>query len=140
MIGLALVVGLVACGSGPPSQFGDSAPFGSNDDQCASANLRNEADDQQVLDVAIECLRAEYEAGRPVTLDVDIPTVEGDPIFWRYHITEEFILIVDDSRSDEYGQGTIRARTCETLEFVDRMPEGVDCERVNHPGFPEAER
>ena len=47
-LGVALILVATACGStaAQPSQFGDSAPFGSNDDQCASARLLNEPEDE----------------------------------------------------------------------------------------------
>jgi len=136
---VALMVAASACSSDPPSEFGDSAPFASNDDQCASAVLLNEVDDPQVLDKSLDCLFTEYDAGRPVTVDVDLPTVEGDSIYHRYHYDGESVLIVIDSRADEFGQGSVRATQCASIERTSRLPEGADCELVDHPGFPEAE-
>ena len=138
---VALVILLVAaCGSSAPqpSQFGDSASFASNDSRCPSVRLSNEADDQEVLTAAIECFFDEYDAGRAVTVDFDIPTVEGDSIYHRYRYDGETVLIVEDTRADEYGTGYIRARSCERVEGTDWLPEGYDCSQVAHPGFPEA--
>jgi hypothetical protein len=128
-----------ACGSVPPSQFGDSAPFASNDDQCASASLGNEPDDDIVLGRALDCLFTEYDAGNPVTIDIAVATVEGDPIFHRYRYDGETVLIVEDSRADEFGTGSVRARICEDIVRGRRLPESDNCERVSHPGFPEAD-
>ena len=140
-LGAALTFLATACGSSAarPSQFGDSAPFGSNDDRCASARLLNEPEDESVLDAAVDCFLAEYEAGRPVTVDIDSPTVEGDSIYHRYRYDGQEILIVEDARADEYGVGYKRSRTCLRVERTDRLPEGFDCTQVAHPGFPEAD-
>lgn len=128
-----------ACGSSTPSSFGDSAPFASNDDRCTSAMLRNELDDEQVLDTALDCFFAEYDAGIPVTIDIAVPTVEGDPILHRYRFDGEFVLIVIDSRADEFGNGSVGARLCDSVERGTRLPEAVGCTNVDHPGFPEAD-
>lgn len=129
----------IACGSVPSSQFGDSAPFASNDEQCASASLGNEPDDDEVLSEALDCLFAEYDAGNPVTIDIAVATVEGDPIFHRYRYDGDTVLIVEDSRADEFGAGSVRARVCADIVRGRRLPDSNDCERVNHPGFPEAD-
>lgn len=136
----SVIVLIAACGSSAPraSQFGDSAPFGSNDDSCPSVRLRNEADDQEVLAAGIDCFFEEYAAGRAVTVDIDSPTVEGDSIYHRYRYDSEVVLIVEDARADEYGIGYIRARTCGRVERTDWLPEGYDCTQISHPGFPEA--
>ena len=140
VLGAPLILVAAACGStaAQPSRFGDSAPFGSNDDQCVSARLLNEPGDEAILATAVDCFLAEYDAGRPVTVDIDVPTVEGDSIFHRYGYDGEATLIVEDARADEYGTGYIRARTCVRVERTDWLPEGYDCTQVSHPGFPEA--
>ena len=140
-LGVALILVATACGStaAQPSQFGDSAPFGSNDDQCASARLLNEPEDESILDAAVDCFLAEYDAARPVTVDIDTPTVEGDSIYHRYQFDGEVVLIVEDARADEFGIGYKHSRTCTRVERTDWLPEGFDCTQVPHPGFPEAD-
>ena len=138
---LVVAVMVVACGDRQPqpSKFGDSAPFGSNDDRCASAALLNELEDEFLLIEAMDCFFAEVEAGRPVTVDIDVPTVEGDSIYNRYRFDGTSVLIVQDSRADSYGNGVLRARECAAVyRTASGLPEGTDCRAVTHPGFPEA--
>lgn len=135
---------LAACSSdeGPsdtaPASESEAVSFGADDDQCASVVLRNEENDRDVLSQATKCFFSEVDAGTPVTIDIDRPTVEGDSIFFRYAFDGASVLVVEDSRLDAFGTGAATAQRCESVARTDWLPEGVECQPVDHAGFVEA--
>ena len=130
----------------PDGGIGDaplgSVPFfGGNDTICPSLTVFNDADDEQTVRAASQCFLEAVDADTPVVWDVAIPTIEGDPIYHRFHFTGDDIAIVRDDRADLFGSGGVEAQRCAavtTAEF-EWLPVGVDCESIDHPGFPEAE-
>ena len=113
--------------------------FGRADTVCVSAELQNDDGDLDRLGEAISCLMDEVAAGRAVTVDLLVPTVEGDPMYHRFAFDGAAVLIVADDRADTYGSGTVRAERCASLEWDRRwLPVGVDCSPTDHDGFPEA--
>lgn len=112
--------------------------FGAEDTVCESVRLRNEDDDQAKATSATDCLLAEIEAGRAVTVDIASITVEGDPIYMRYVFDGETTLFVTDNRADAFGRGSVQASRCSSVQRSSWFPEGVDCMPAEHPGFPEA--
>jgi len=136
-VGLAFILAFAAAACGR-----DAAPsepiFGTADTTCESVVLLNEDSDQDVLDAAVDCLFGEIDAGNPVTVDLDIPTVEGDSIYYRYAFDGETTLIVIDNRGDEFGAPIIRAEQCRRLVRTGWEPRGEDCVGIDHDGFPEA--
>lgn len=138
------IVGMLwlgACGSDAPAADAVKAiSFGDSDVLCESIKLRNEADDQDRLQLAVNCFMAEVDAGNPVTIDIDQPTVEGDSILLRYAFDGESFLLVQDSRLDTFGNGSVDAQRCPSLTANGPFLEGADCEPVEHPGFVEAAR
>ncbi|MGI9606470.1 MAG: DUF4362 domain-containing protein [Acidimicrobiales bacterium] len=147
---LLVLVAIAACGSGDPvtTDGGDGADisvsetersFGANDNQCTSVRLKNEVEDEAVRAEALECFFGEYDAGTPVIVDLAIPTVEGDDLYHRYDYDGSSVLIVIDTRLDEFGSGGVSAQRCTAVEPGRFLPEGVECEDVDHAGFPEAD-
>ncbi len=137
MITIVLVFG--ACGSDEPA--GDDVKaisFGAQDEQCTSTKLLNEADDLARLDVATKCFMSEVDAGNPVVLDIDQPTVEGDSVFLRYAYDGATFLLVQDTRLDTFGNGSVDAQLCQDVAAPGGLLEGSDCEPIEHPGFVEA--
>jgi len=107
---------------------------------CPSLVLTYDADDEARARAGTACFLDAVDAGTPLVWDVDVPTVEGDPIYHRFHFTGDDVLIVRDDRADTFGNGGVRAQRCATVtsEPLEWLPVGVDCEGVTHPGFPEA--
>ena len=134
---VVLAVFAGACGGSASSA---TPIFGTEDTACASVSTRNEEGDEELLVRVAECLLEEVQAGRAVTVDVAILSVEGDPIYHRYEFDGERVLIVEDNRADEFGRPNVVARSCARLEADRFLPEGVDCVNATHPGFPEAVR
>lgn len=126
----------VAC-SGSDSASNEPI-YGTEDTVCTSVRLANEDNDDAVLASAVDCLIAEVDAGRPVTVDIAAVTVEGDPIYNRFTYDGDRILIVEDNRADEFGRPVVVARSCAGISTGQWFPEGTDCEPADHPGFPEA--
>ncbi len=136
---------LAGCSSATETSTEPSVPeavpiFGTADTTCESAFISSDGDqaDEALLEEAVDCLLTEIAAGNPVTVDIDIQTIEGDSIFYRYAFDGETILIVRDDRADEFGNNEINARRCEELSPTFQLPEGVDCQGEAHDGFPEA--
>ncbi len=129
-----VLIFLAACGSDSGSAAG-AAVFAENDSQCASPTLTNDNGDDELLETAIECLFTELDAGNPVTVDMSIPTVEGDPIFHRYEFDGTDVLTIVDNRLDEFGEGVVIAERCTSLVRGQWLPQGTNCEPVDHPGF-----
>ena len=100
-----IAIGAIGCGL---SETGEPI-FGTADTTCSSVMLTNAPTDEVVLGGVVDCLLAEIEAGRPVTVDIAAATVEGDPIYHRYAFDGDEVLIVEDSRADEYGSDGVRA-------------------------------
>jgi len=132
-----LAVLLAACGSDNTTEL-PVASFAEFDEVCSSPKLTNDEDDALILGVATTCFFSELDAGMPIILDVDLPTVEGDSMFFRYDFDGDTVLIVEDTRLDTFGRGTVIAQRCETVIATDHMPEGVGCEPVEHGGFVQA--
>jgi len=132
---------LVACAVAAGCSGEPGVPiFGTEDTACVSTQLANEESDQAKLAEVVDCLRSEIAAGRPVTVDIVTPTGEGDPIYHRYAYDGERVLIVTDSRADEFGRGTVEARLCRGLRATQFLPQEIDCSRTSADGFPEADR
>ena len=137
---------LAACGGVvPDAEIASEEPntepiFGTEDTVCESAQLSGDLSEaNNALGEALtECFITEVEAGRPVTVDVVEPTIEGDPIYTRYSYDGDRTLIVRDDRADEFGSAIVQADLCLTVRPVRWLLQGVTCDRVDHPGFPEA--
>ena len=150
ILGLTSAIALLGgCGSDEPAQVDSNtgvddggsptALFGSDDDQCPSITLANELTDEAALAAGVDCLFAEFDAGRAVIWDVMTPTVEGDPIYHRFHYDGETVLVVRDDRADTFGSGGVSAQRCDEVTRTNWVPEGsTNCAAVDHPGFPEA--
>lgn len=138
----AAILGMLwlgACGSDAPAGDGVKAiSFGAQDEKCDSTKLRNELDDQPRLEAATNCFLAEVEAGNPIVIDIDQPTVEGDSVLLRYAFDGESFLLVQDTRLDTFGAGSVDAQRCQSVKPTGWLPDGVDCEPIDHPGFIEA--
>ena len=141
-LAVAVIAGflLASCSSATEPSVPADPIFGTADTTCESAFISSEGDqaDEALLEEAVDCLLTEIAAGNPVTVDIDMQTIEGDSIFYRYAFNGETILIVRDDRADEFGNIVINARRCQELSPTFQLPVGVDCQGEAHDGFPEA--
>lgn len=138
VLGAVAAVGALAACSGDDAGQSQDPIFGTQDSSCASRSLVNEDSDEAELAAFVDCLFGEYEATRPVVTDLRAATVEGDFIYYRFDYDGDRVLIVEDSRADEFGVGSVRARSCRDLVRTSWVPDGHDCEGADHNGFPEA--
>ena len=150
---LALTALFGACGDDDPptaaepgggigdTPLGEVAFFGADETVCESTVLANEVDDEARVREAGQCFLDAVDAATPLVWDVSVPTVEGDPIYHRFHYTGDDVLIVVDSRADTFGSGAVDARWCASVrrDSGGWLPVGEDCVGVDHPGFADAE-
>lgn len=110
-------------------QDGDPAqpPFGSADGLCETTVLRNDVDDGMLLEAGVECFFDALDAGQALVWDVALPTVEGDPILYRYDATEQDVTITIDATRDEFGSGSVVVSVCDSVVRTEFLPEGVGC-------------
>lgn len=127
--------------SGSTSPAGNVATFGDSDGVCPNPTLTNDDGDEEALAAAVDCLLEEIEAKRAVIVDMNIPTTEGDPTFYRFDFDGDTVLIVEDNRLDEFGSGRVKAQRCQSLADTGSwLPSGQDCEPEDHDGFTDADQ
>ena len=135
MAGLVLGSVLGACSDGDEEAESAAPPIGSVDGPCEVTVLTNGIDDQMVLTKGSDCFFGEVNAGRPVVWDTVIPTVEGDPILYRYEVDESGVTITEDARRDAFGSRSVLVRVCETVVRSEFLPEGIGCVESSGPGM-----
>jgi hypothetical protein len=109
--------------------------FGDQNEPCEPTVLTNGSDDSQVLEAGARCFLAEFEAARPVTWDVIVPTPEGDPVVTRYAFDGTIVTITTDSSFDTFGSGGVYEHRCNGVQESDWLPQGVECSTSNGEGF-----
>jgi hypothetical protein len=111
--------------------------FGEHGDPCKPTVLTNGSDDAELIKAGAECMLGEFDAGRAVTWDVIISTVEGDPIVTRYAFDGTIVTITTDYSFDNFGSGGVAEQRCTGLAVTDIewLPEGVECTTSNGEGF-----
>lgn len=121
---------LSACG-----QEAASKVFGEQSEPCPATVLTNSIDDDKKIEDGANCFMDEFEAGRTVTWDVLVPTVEGDPIPTRYEFDGESVTITTDASHDRFGRGGVQERRCDGVRRTARLPDGIDCDSSSGDGF-----
>ncbi len=150
LLSVAPLVVAVACGGDGSEvataggQGGDSVvavTFGADDSRCPSLTLSNDVDDEERARAGTACFLEAVESGAAIVWDVSVPTVEGDPIYYRFDVTGDDVLLVVDDRADTFGSGSVRAQRCGSVAAAqdEWLPVGVDCAPTGHPGFVDAE-
>ena len=64
----------------------------------------NEPNDADELSKGRACFDRTVAAGTPITWDLEVFTVEGDPIYYRAEWDESGYSILLDARADEFGR------------------------------------
>jgi hypothetical protein len=124
---LVAVVVVSACSaeSQPPSS---PAPvFGETPGPCGVTVLTNDSSDAETLGAAVDCALAQVDARNTFTWDVLVPTVEGDPILYRFAGDGAQVTIITDTTRDAFGSGSVLVQQCETIDDTGFVPSGVDC-------------
>ncbi len=131
-----LVVALFATACGTDGEPADPpAPvFGDTPGPCGVTVLTNDTGDEAALRTAVTCALAQLDAREAFMWDLLVPTVEGDPVLYRFESDGERVTIVTDNTRDEFGSRTVSVQVCETIGDTGFVPEGVDC--VDGTGAP----
>lgn len=130
----ALLVGALA-GCGGNAQPAERPVFGSVEGGCGVTVLTNDIGDEALLRKGVGCLLEAVDARRPVVWDLLAPTVEGDPILYRFEGDGERVTIITDDTRDEFGGSGVIADTCATVDDTGFIPIGVDCTPAGATAF-----
>jgi len=112
------------------SDMADPAPplvFGEVRDGCGVTVLTNDVVDEERLQAGVGCLIEKVDDGEPVVWDLLVPTVEGDPILYRFEGDGAEITIIEDTTRDAFGSGAVVVRTCDQIDGTGFIPSGSDC-------------
>ena len=82
----------------------------------------NEPNDADQLSEGRACFDRTVASGTPITWDLEVFTVEGDPIFHRVEWDGTQYSILIDSRADEFGRGEILTYECTELGELQDIP------------------
>jgi hypothetical protein len=91
----------------PGADFGHADP-------CPYTRPVNDAGDEADLAAGRACFDATVAEGTPVTWDLEVFTVEGDPVYYRVEWDGEGYTVHYDARADTFGGGT-GTSACATL-------------------------
>jgi hypothetical protein len=114
-----------ACSSGVVE--GPALVFGEIEGGCGVTVLTNDVDDQEKLRGGVDCLIAHIDAGDPVEWDLLVPTVEGDPILYRFASDGATVTITQDASRDRFGGSGVLVEICETVDDTGFVPVGAGC-------------
>jgi len=101
--------------------------FGAAPGPCRVTVLTNDPGDEERLTAAVDCALAQVDARNAFTWDVLVPTVEGDPILYRFAGDGEKVTITTDTTRDAFGSRSVLVQECETIDDTGLVPAGVDC-------------
>lgn len=128
----ALAVLIAACSVDRDSE--ERPIFGAIDGACGVTVLTNDVGDEDVLRTGVDCLIERFDNGEEVVWDLIVPTIEGDPILWRFEGDGAQIAIIEDNTRDAFGSGAVVIRTCAQIDDTGFIPAGSDC--VDSRGEP----
>jgi hypothetical protein len=67
-----------------------------------------------------QCLLDAFAGGDRARLDVELPTVEGDPIYYHYTVVSRRVVEVrTDTTHDAFGPSAVVTERCTSLVVVD---------------------
>lgn len=112
----------------PPLVFGEVA------DGCGVTLLTNDIGDEERISAGVECLIDHVDNFEPVEWDLLVPTIEGDPILYRFEGDGSQVTIIEDTTRDAFGSGAVVVRRCEQIDDTGFIPAGSDC--VDSRGEP----
>ena len=124
------LAGCSGSGGDPPQPL----VFGEVDGGCGVTVLANDVGDELLLREGVDCLIERFDNKESVAWDLLVPTVEGDPILFRYEGDGEQITIIEDTTRDAFGSGAVVIRTCDQIDDTGFIPVGSGC--TDRPGEP----
>lgn len=129
--GLALAIAACSSGSSPS----DVPVFGEPGVGCGVTVLTNDISDEGRLRAGVECLLGQVDADESVVWDLLVPTVEGDPILYRFDSDGTQITITEDTTRDEFGAGGAVVRVCDSIAGSGFVPQGRGCTESGGAAF-----
>jgi len=120
---------LAACGDTPRE---NAAPE-PEDGDCGAYVVTNadEEDGPPGRSEKQQCLLDAFATGDPAGLDVELPTVEGDPIYYRFTIVgRRLVEVRTDTTHDAFGTAAIVTERCTSLAVVDGYLTAERCTPV----------
>ena len=125
---LAAIVATAVCSVDNEPDSSAPAPFfGAQPGPCGVTVLTNDIGDDEKLRAAVDCAIDEVDALSIFTWDLLVPTVEGDPILYRFVGDGERVTITTDTTRDAFGSSSVLVQECETIDDTGFVPVGVDC-------------
>jgi hypothetical protein len=123
-----IVVGVAsACSAGAEPESPSAPVFGAAPGPCGVTVLTNDAGDEASLRASVECALGQVDARSAFRWDLLVPTVEGDPILYRFVGDGELVTITTDTTRDAFGSPSVLVQECETIDDTGFVPLGVDC-------------
>ena len=114
---LAALLALAACGDTPRE---NAAPEPEEGD-CGAYVVTNADEEEGPPDRSekLQCLLDAFARGDRARLDVELPTVEGDPISYRYTVVGRRVVEVrTDKTHDAFGTPAIVIERCTSLVVI----------------------
>lgn len=115
-----------------------SAPapvFGERESVCGVTVLTNDVEDELLLREGVDCLLDAVDARQPVVWDLLLPTVEGDPILYRFEGDGRQVTILEDATRDAFGRRNAVLRQCDSIEDTGFVPVGAGCSAESGVSF-----
>jgi hypothetical protein len=120
------LLGLVACGDTPREAGMPQA----DDGNCGAYVVTNDDFGDRPGDRVEkqQCLLDAFAAGDRARLDVELTTVEGDPVYFRYTVVGRRVLEVrTDTTEDPLSTPAITTERCTVLSVVDNQLSAGEC-------------
>jgi hypothetical protein len=124
---LAAIITTPACSVDSESDPGPAPIFGDSPGPCGVTVLTNGIGDEEKLRAGVDCAITEADARSDFTWDLLVPTVEGDPILYRFSGDGEQVTITMDTTRDAFGSPSVLVQECATIDDTGFVPIGVDC-------------
>jgi hypothetical protein len=114
---LVLLPTLGACGDTPRE---NAAPEPAEGDCGGYVVTNSDEDGPPDRSAKQQCLLDAFAGGDSAHLDVQLTTVEGDPIYYRYTVVGRRVVEVrTDTTEDKFGIPAVTTERCESLIAVD---------------------
>lgn len=108
---------LGACGDTPRE---NAAPEPDEGDCGTYVVTNSDEDGPRDRSAKQQCLLDAFAGGDSVRLDVQLTTVEGDPIHYRYTVVgRREVEVRTDTTQDKFGIPAVTTERCESLTVVD---------------------
>jgi hypothetical protein len=120
------LLAVAACGDTPRQ----NAAAGPEDGDCGAYVVTNADEEDGPLGRSEkqQCLLDAFARGDRVRLDVELPTVEGDPIHYRYTVVgRRLVEVRTDTTHDANGTAAMTTERCTSLEVIDGYLSAAGC-------------